>query len=158
MELVLTPERLAAVLCVDTDRSLEQYPQPFRLQDQLTILIPYQSYVVFINDYVGNPAYLYTREQEMLNRYYMDIARAVAKECYFAVQYDASPTHIRHVFEKPNAKCPAFDLRAQSERFSTYMDGLGFGCAVLPAIKTEWEYACAVSNSGISPAPTQWNP
>lgn len=158
MEVVLTPERLAAVLCVDTDRSLEEYPQPFRMQDQLTIVIPYSAYVMFVSDYVGNPAYLYTKEKSLLNRYYMDVARAVAKECYFAVQNDSPPTHIRHRFEDATSEQPSFSLPMQSERFSTYMDGLGFGCSVPDSIKREWDYACAVSYSGVSTTPTKWNP
>ena len=161
LQIVLDHTRLAAVLCIDTDRSLEPIPQAFRMQSQLTFVVPYTEYLAFLSSAQGVDEYLYKPVAEALKRpvrsYYMDVARAVLKECYFSVQNDRAPTHIRHYFYDVPIGEPGIDYREKEDAFDRYAESLGLGFAKLPYVRDEWEYALKLGTCGVADTPIYWN-
>lgn len=161
MLITIDAGHMAAVLSLDSDHLLEPYPQPFRLQPDLTLLIPYDEYLTFLRTTENIDGYLYRPAKEALlspvRSYYMDMARAVAKECYYASRTAGQPTRIRHWFKGASGTC-AIRSVDYSDGFNAYMEQRGFGFSTGYApIRGEWEYASQLAGCSRKQVPT-WNP
>lgn len=154
--------RLAAILSVDANHVLEPIPQPFRLQSNLTVVVQYKDYIEFLKSSDAVDEFLYLPRVEALEAphtaFLMDIARAVAKECYFAVRDEMAPTRIRHVFNDIDATACSVPWRNFSDAFNSYMDRLGF---MIPStnslIAEEWAYACSLCATAKTAKAPLWN-
>ena len=109
-------DSLASVFVLNKD--LEPVPDPFRLQPEMLFVIGFESYRKFVEHIPGSMNILYfttnllhTRMSEgnetaLLKSFYIDMALAICKELYFAEEYKADASCIRHAFpillaEKP---------------------------------------------------------
>ena len=104
----VTDSQMAPVLILNKD--LEVYPEPFRGQQDMTLLVSFGAYTKFIDNYLEITDYLatetvllrsklYTEDRTfMVKAFYKDVACAIAKELYYSRQ-DGVVTRIAHYIE-----------------------------------------------------------
>lgn len=157
----LTWDHLAAVLCLDSDHTLEPNPQPIRGTSSLTVIIPFDQYLRFLKSLPKDFNYLTKAPQRALEdpvaTYYFDIARAVGKELYYCGKYRMRPTHFRHQFEGDVEQKPKFDWRNSDDKFRFYLENKGFPIVPVGTALAEWAYACSLVECSQHFPSTKWN-
>lgn len=101
----ITDGLMAPILVLN--KSLEVYPEPFRGQRDIVLLVSFGAYKKFINNYLEITDYLSTEtvllrsklftddHQFLVKAFYKDVACAIAKELYYSKQ-DGLATRIVH--------------------------------------------------------------
>ncbi len=157
----LTWDRLAAVLCLDSDHALEATPQPIRGTSSLTVIIPYEEYVRFLQSLPKEFDLLAKPPRQALETpvksYYFDMARAVGKELYFCYKYNMRPTHFRHQFAGVTEPKPNLDWRSSEDSFRYYLEERGFPIAPVGTAVPEWAYACTLCGLSRQVPVPKWN-
>ena len=157
----LTWDHLAAVLCLDSDHTLEPSPQPIRGTPSLTVIIPFDQYLRFLEVLPKDFKYLYKTPAKALEdpvaSYYFDVARAVGKELYYCYKYHMRPTHFRHRFDGPTLPKPQFDWRNSEDKFRYYLEQREFPIAPTGIGVAEWAYACSLVECSQTFPSTMWN-
>lgn len=148
----VTEDNLLSVLA--TNKELELYPEPYRSNGDMELVISFDVYLNFIQKYLGVDNYLSTPSLDLrfyldhdmtdtlLRCFYKDIAVGVIKEIWYT-DVNAQPTKLTHTV----AGCPnlgeayingmhqAFtaDIVKAQDELLKYMNGLNYK---LPPIKT----------------------
>lgn len=103
MEMHTVPASCLSIL-FDTDVSVERVPEPFRLQSDLVLCIPYSEYLSFvrslsrdsqINMYPSTQVVLEQLQEQSIKNYQsylLNVAFAICKELHFATVYNIPPT------------------------------------------------------------------
>lgn len=158
----LTYDNLAPLYLLN--KSLEQKPDPFRLQgDKITFIVPFIEYKRFVHnclrevDYLATPTrqlLRYVREDNTMSLYscYLkDMAIAICKELHYAEQFGKDATHYKHksdgeiIYSRENIK-ELFQLSPCQSDLRAYMQAHEYP---LPkdfrvANHDLWEYANAL--------------
>lgn len=104
--IVVESDKLASLLIVD--KSLEEYPEPYRACDDISIVVTLDNYLSFIRNYLDIDNYMATDtmllrfwlqekdDMSLKKAYYKDMAYAIMKELW----YSDSPTAIYHEIDK----------------------------------------------------------
>ncbi len=157
----LTWDRLAAILCLDSDHALEPSPQPIRGTSALTVIVPFDEYVRFLETLPKDFNLLYKTPRQALEdpvrSYYFDMARAVGKELYFCYKFNMRPTHFRHQFSGEAAPKPELDWRCYEDSFRYYLEERQFPIAPTGTAVPEWVYACTMCGMSQQHPTTKWN-
>lgn len=119
--IVVESDKLASVLIVD--KSLEEYPEPYRACDDISLVVTLDNYLEFIGRYLDTDNYMATdtmllrfwlqeNDTTSLTRaYYKDMSYALMKELW----YSDSPTAIYHeVRETPTLGYKYLDVLSTS--------------------------------------------
>lgn len=108
----VTEDKLLSVLA--TNKELELYPEPYRSNGDMELVISFETYVKFIQKYLGVDNYLSTpsldlqfylhhsMEDMLLRCFYKDVAIGIVKEIWYT-NTDSQPTKLTHTVEG----CPA---------------------------------------------------
>lgn len=100
-----TEDKLASILVLN--RKLEEYPEPYRGNKDMEILVSFDAYKSFIERYLEIYDYLATptiklkyylscgKDEELYRCFYLDMALAVAKEVWYT-DLSGTPTRITH--------------------------------------------------------------
>lgn len=148
----VTEDNLLSVLA--TNKELELYPEPYRSNGDMELVISFDVYLNFIQKYLGVDNYLSTPSLDLrfyldhdmtdtlLRCFYKDIAVGVVKEIWYT-DVNAQPTKLTHtVTGCPNlgeayinGMYQAFtaDIVKAQDELLKYMNGLNYK---LPPIKT----------------------
>jgi hypothetical protein len=102
-----TSETLDCLLKMDKPY---QTPHAFRLQPNLTILIPYSEFSEY-------------RRGSTVKQYLEAVACAIGMELYYALCYDKAPTRIRVTTSIPNCSKPVNDLISLLEKHGYFIQG-----------------------------------
>lgn len=108
MTIDVSEDKLASVLVLESKRGLEscQYPEPYRGHNENELVVKFSEYKKFIAHYLVLEDYLATNsvklrswvdhnnEELLIRSFYLDMARAIAKEISFA--NNNRPTRITH--------------------------------------------------------------
>lgn len=152
---------MASILCLDSDHSMEIDPQPIRGTPQLTVIIPFNQYVKFLQALPKDFKLLFRTPDKALadpvSSYYFDVARAVGKELYFCWKNRMSPTHFRHQFDGPTETQPELNFEDFSSAFRHYLEVRNFDVYPEGPMKMEWVYACILCGCSQRYPNTRWN-
>lgn len=153
-------DNLAPILLLD--KEMEEIPEPFRMQNNVLLIVSFNEYLAFIKNYLDKVDYLST-PTSMLKRYvdrndipeltkafFRDMAYAVAKELHYAEAVKKEATFIIHEMDCTNVLSTSqvqsmfMGIKAYTEtEIYTYMQAKDFG---LPRFFQEknlflWQYA-----------------
>ena len=111
---VVFNDNLAPLLLLDKD--MEPVPEPFRMQGNVLLLVPFSEYISFIDFYLDKVNYLSTPTHllkqyvndknldKLYQSFLMDMAFAVAKELHYAEAHQKDATFIVHTIENADMK------------------------------------------------------
>lgn len=158
---------LAAILVLDME--LEPLPEPFRMQSDVALTVNFEEYVKFIGTLPDGTHILHSKsdrlkaavvandESALLKSFYVDMARAVGKELFYAERYGLGATVIRHGFygQYPNKDIPSYG--ASEEILRTILQERGFQLPTTISAQNarHWKYACKLLYDA-SKDPTRW--
>lgn len=145
-----TSDCLASILIVDY--RLEQVPEPFRMQKDITIKIEFKEYMDFVYMLPENSNVLYnstsklrsTDSSGLLKAFYIDVALGVGKELFFAQTMGKPATKIRHAISGCYVKNTNQIATNASSILMDLLEGRGFSIpGEFSGInKIHWDYAC----------------
>ena len=107
-----TKDVLASVIVLD--KSMEEFPEPYRSSKDNEIIVSFDVYKNFIKDYLSITDYLATDtaklksflarncEEELCKCFYRDMALAIAKELWYTSN-DKVPTRLTHFISSDSA-------------------------------------------------------
>ena len=107
MTRIVDSNYLASVLVLQYDLEPKEYPEPFRMQPSVELVLPFSEYIKFVRSLPRKTEWLYYKtdalqsagDASLLRAFYYDVALAVGKELYFAEYYHRPATVIRHCFD-----------------------------------------------------------
>lgn len=132
-------DNLATLLLLD--KSMEETPEPIRMQPSLALLIPFQGFIDFVNVYLDKRDYLACRTKDLkdaasigvsdkasreflLRAFYGAVSRAVVKELHYAEARNRDGTTIIHYF--PSTAIPLWSKGKISTLYNTQCGGKGY--------------------------------
>lgn len=110
-------DSLAPILLLD--KKMEEIPEPFRMQDNVLLIVQFSEYLKFIDQYLGKVDYLSTptyalKQYQLTNAqdklyaaFLADVAYGIAKELHYAEKYNRPATIIAHSVHDANVKTVA---------------------------------------------------
>lgn len=159
---ILGYDQFAALMCMDSNHSMEPFPETFRCQPTLELVLPFSEYQKFLTSVPSGMPMLFRSPADALKSplksYYGDMTMAVCKEIYFAEKFHSGCTVIRHQFDVVSGNCPSFDPRDFSAPLQTVLEKRNYPVPYISQRnKAQWDYACLLFACCIKDVGVVWN-
>lgn len=130
MKVILTENNIASFVL--TSIRWESIPEPYRMQPSVNFVIPFETYIAFLQKYLGETdVFLFKTEdiKECLNNieiyrhrlfrmFQKDVAIAMLKEVYFAESYGKCASNITHLVRDAKLEVSRKDLQGVADNIT----------------------------------------
>lgn len=162
MQRIASYDELLAIMALGEGREME--PEPFRMQPELSIVVPYGEYIRFLGNLPFEYDGLYLpinriTPERVLQCYYMDMAIAVFKELYYCSLWGGQPTRIVHQVDNACIPCIFAFNQELFNRMQQQLSRHKLDMQYIPVASPLWGYMSTLMRASLmNPAPELLQP